>query len=106
MRYVTKMKSKKSSRRDFVRQVLGAGASLPFASFALSQSKARNATPLIGPFGTISPEDDKFLNDMEQANVQYFWEQANPKTGLVKDDATFIPMMEELSEASPPQALV
>jgi len=84
-RYVTKMKSKKSSRRDFAKQMLGICASLPFASLALAQSKARTPTSLNGPFGTISPEDDKFLNDMEQANVQYFWEQANPKTGLVKD---------------------
>jgi hypothetical protein len=33
----------------------------------------------------LSPEDDKFLNDLESANFNYFWEQANPKTGMVKD---------------------
>jgi hypothetical protein len=33
----------------------------------------------------LSPEDDKFLNDLESANFSYFWEQANPKTGMVKD---------------------
>ena len=41
-------------------------------------------TAKLGPF-SISPEDDRFLNDLEKANFQYFWEQANPKTGLVKD---------------------
>jgi hypothetical protein len=34
---------------------------------------------------TLSPEDHQFLNDLEKANFQYFWEQADPKTGLVKD---------------------
>jgi hypothetical protein len=35
--------------------------------------------------GLLSPEDDQFLNDLEKANFQYFWEQASSKTGLVKD---------------------
>ena len=37
---------------------------------------------------TISPlkaEDDAFLDELERANVRFFWEQANPDTGLVKD---------------------
>ncbi len=33
----------------------------------------------------LSPEDDKFLNDLEYTNFLYFWEQASPKTGMVKD---------------------
>ena len=35
----------------------------------------------------LSPEDDQFLDEMEKANFQFFWEQANPETGLVKDRA-------------------
>ena len=34
---------------------------------------------------TLSPEDDQFLNDLEHANFLFFWEQANPETGLIKD---------------------
>jgi len=33
----------------------------------------------------LSQQDDEFLNDLENRNFQYFWEQADPKTGLVKD---------------------
>ena len=33
----------------------------------------------------LSPGDDQFLEDLEKANFQFFWEQADPQTGLVKD---------------------
>jgi hypothetical protein len=33
----------------------------------------------------LSPEDDQFLNDLEKASFLFFWEQGNPKTGMVKD---------------------
>jgi hypothetical protein len=33
----------------------------------------------------LTPEDDAFLEELEKANFLYFWEQANPYTGLVKD---------------------
>jgi hypothetical protein len=42
------------------------------------------SAPLRGD-GPLSPEDDKFLEDLEKANFQFFWEQADPQTGLVKD---------------------
>ena len=35
----------------------------------------------------LSPQDDQFLEDLEKANFQFFWEQADPATGLVKDRA-------------------
>ena len=34
---------------------------------------------------TLTPEDDQFLNELEHANFLFFWEQANPETGLIKD---------------------
>jgi hypothetical protein len=37
------------------------------------------------PAGALSKEDDQLLDDVEKATFQYFWEQANPKTGLIKD---------------------
>ena len=33
----------------------------------------------------LSAEDDQFLDEIEKANFQFFWEQASPQTGLVKD---------------------
>ena len=34
---------------------------------------------------SLTPQDDAFLNDLERACFQFFWEQANPKTGLTRD---------------------
>ncbi len=33
----------------------------------------------------LSPEDDLFLDEMERGAVNYFWEQGDPQTGMVKD---------------------
>jgi len=35
----------------------------------------------------LSPEDEAFLDELEKANFLFFWEQAHPETGLVKDRA-------------------
>jgi hypothetical protein len=76
----------KGSRRDFVRQILAMGSALPFAGFAFTQStEARGVAATAAGPDSISPEDDQFLNELEKSNFQYFWEQTNPKTGLVKD---------------------
>jgi hypothetical protein len=74
------------SRRDFVRQILGLSGCLPFAGLPFSQPARTHVVSnhKLGP-GAISPEDDRLLNELEKATFQYFWEQANPKTGLVKD---------------------
>ena len=37
---------------------------------------------------TLSPADDQFLEEVENASFLYFWEQADPLTGLVKDRNT------------------
>src|SRR5215471_16995331 len=34
---------------------------------------------------SLSADDDQFLDQLEKANFGYFWEQASPQTGLVKD---------------------
>ena len=78
------------SRRQLIRQMLGAGLCLPFASRAVAQVAAQTPSPIPagvdGPF-TLSPEDDQFLDDLEKACFQYFWDQQNPKTGMVQDRA-------------------
>ena len=36
----------------------------------------------------LSPEDDLFLEELERAAFQFFWDQASPETGLVNDRCT------------------
>jgi hypothetical protein len=43
-----------------------------------------SAKPSPGP-GSLSAEDDAFLDELERLNFQFFWEQASPLTGLVRD---------------------
>ncbi len=43
------------------------------------------AAPIAGAPSALSPEDDTLLDDIEKAAALYFWEQAHPDTGLVKD---------------------
>src|ERR1700742_5346309 len=46
--------------------------------------RLKEATP--SPASTaFSPEDDQFLDDLERSSFLFFWEQANPQTGLIKD---------------------
>jgi hypothetical protein len=46
----------------------------------------QHVQPAAPPEATaLSPQDDQFLDDLEQANFLFFWEQANPQTGLTKD---------------------
>jgi len=35
----------------------------------------------------LTPEDELFLEDLERRSFQYFWEEGDPKTGLVPDRA-------------------
>jgi hypothetical protein len=48
---------------------------------------ADGKAPLSSPEFVLTPEDDQFLDEMEKANFQFFWEQADPESGLVKDRA-------------------
>jgi hypothetical protein len=66
-------------RRDFVRQALATLGCLPLARFAGA------VTPSAAIPAGLSAEDDQLLDEIERLTFQYFWDQANPKTGLVKD---------------------
>jgi len=75
-------------RRDFIKQALGMASCMPLARVALSAAnteKGRAPSKAALPPSPLSPEDDQLLNDLEKTTFQYFWEQTNPKTGLVKD---------------------
>ncbi len=85
----------KISRRDLLRLLSALSVSAPLAgaegitSAEQSANKTRSAKPHISAappiLTTISPQDDQFLNDLEHASFLFFWEQANPPTGLIKD---------------------
>ena len=48
-----------------------------------TQPRERPAPP---PAPTsLSPQDEQFLDDLEHGCFLFFWEQANPPTGLIKD---------------------
>jgi hypothetical protein len=67
-------RSKFLSRRRLLEQLaLVGGAGLSLRKSGASEPPA------------LSSEDDRFLEEIEKANYLYFWEQAHPQTGLVKD---------------------
>ncbi len=64
------------------------GFCAPFAKWAdlaqITPSEERPVPPM--PAKTvISQDDDQLLDELERANFRYFWEGADPQTGLVKD---------------------
>ncbi len=76
------------SRRALLRRISGAGVSLSLAASEHGVLEAVQGQPVKSPsFSTepISPEDDQFLEEVERANFQFFLEQTDPETGLVKD---------------------
>ena len=85
------------SRRDFLERMARASACLPLVSApawagAIASSEFLADEPLSEPARPpvpkpLAPQDDKFLDDLERANFRFFWEQANPQTGLIKDRA-------------------
>src|SRR5436305_12491397 len=51
-------------------------------------SPAERTTALLNGDPTryrFTPQEDAFLEELEQACFQFFWDEANPATGLVKD---------------------
>ena len=83
-------------RRKLLRQMAGISLGLSLAHVKelplLSQATQQHqpspphTSPATPPAPTaLSQEDDQFLNELEHANFLFFWEQANPQTGLIKD---------------------
>jgi hypothetical protein len=83
-----------TSRRRLLREMAGVSLGLPLARWgalpvwaqaaARKVDRRREAAPQPAP-SAFSPEDDQFLDDLERSSFLYFWEQANPQTGLIKD---------------------
>ena len=66
----------------FRRSGLLSSLSLPFAQ----GDSDEGPQPAVLPAPTaLTAQDENFLNGLEQASFQFFWEQTNPETGLIKD---------------------
>jgi hypothetical protein len=68
------------TRRKLLKSLAGAAVASPLSQVfsAVAQSAAKRPP-------AFSPEDDQLLDDIERACCCFFWEQASPQTGLVKD---------------------
>jgi hypothetical protein len=84
--------TKHLSRRDLLLQIGGAGLVGVFGRGPLGYSKTSALLAAEEPHAArqpaqvpLSPADDQFLDDLEKRNFQFFWEQASPQTGLVRD---------------------
>jgi hypothetical protein len=76
------------SRRQILRQILGASLCLPMAGILpafCKESKPSGRGGSAAPAPGLSAEDDQFLNDLEAASFLFFWEQGSSNTGMVKD---------------------
>ncbi len=78
----------RTSRRQLLRQMAAMAAAAPCLSLpALAAPPAvkprqQNPPPTATPF---DPQEEQFLDELERGIFLFFWEQANPDTGLVKD---------------------
>jgi hypothetical protein len=68
-------RSKTLSRRRLLQQI-----ALLFSAGVVQRNRAASSESHM-----LSGEDDHLLEEIEKANYLYFWEQAHPQTGLVKD---------------------
>jgi hypothetical protein len=82
---------KSASRREFLKGLTGIAFGVPLGlafpgrdmgAQSTAKNNPRRANPAKPPF---SQQDDQLLDDMERLSSCYFWEQANPDNGLVKD---------------------
>jgi len=84
--------SNRRSRRKLLQGLAGLAVGLPLQHrylmpmLAVGEEQKRNEQPKPdAALTSLSPQDDQFLDELEHANFLFFWEQANPQTGLIKD---------------------
>jgi hypothetical protein len=78
------------TRREILGYSARAALAFPAAGFAAAMMSCGGSPAVTGttpPPVTLPPSDDAFLDQIQQAIFLYFWEQASPTTGLVKDRA-------------------
>jgi len=82
--------SKSLSRRKLLKQGGCAAAAVflgdcsPLRARPPDKKPATHSSPASNRV-TLSEADENFLEALEHASFQYFWEQANPETGIVRD---------------------
>jgi len=76
------------TRRDLLKRAGRAALAAPILPFAMAMSKCGGSAPSQSSTVITPPlTDDQFLDQVQHATYLYFWEQASPTTGLVKDRA-------------------
>jgi hypothetical protein len=80
----------RNSRRELLKRIAKFGPCVSLANLGILPARAalKRAVvkPAIGPAPTSSSlRDDPLLEELERANFRFFWEQASPETGLVRD---------------------
>jgi hypothetical protein len=80
----------RNARRELLKQIARFGGCISLATLGISPSEANFRSKLVN--SAVEPDstspsllDDPLLEDLEKANFRFFWEQANPETGLVRD---------------------
>jgi hypothetical protein len=74
------------SRRRLLAQLLPAAVGRAAKTDNKTENESNPGPPLAPPANAgLSPDEDRFLNDLEYANFRFFWEQSSPLTGLTKD---------------------
>lgn len=80
--------TKAVSRRSVLKGLLQSSLCVPLTGLlpAVTMADEQHARPASPPASsTLSDSDRDFLYELECLTFRYFWEQANPATGLVKD---------------------
>ena len=86
--YCKLRKGTQSTQRRRARRDLRHCASMSLIKFVLMVFVSLFLQPtLTAQERKLSPQDHTFLEDLEHRSFQYFWEQADPNTGLVADRA-------------------
>jgi hypothetical protein len=76
----TEAASMSSTRRHFLRVALTGAAVLPLTKGVLASEPA-HARP------SLTPGDEALLDDLERAAFDFFWNEADPVSGLIRDRA-------------------
>jgi hypothetical protein len=69
----------------FARSRLGVAGIAIAAAVVMACAAPRVPAPAPAPQPTLSTEDDRFLEDLSRRSFMFFWEQADPDTGIVRD---------------------
>jgi hypothetical protein len=96
IREVCNSQRNRGSRRELLRRFAGISLGAPLARYkslsflaslpAQQRANLQHKAPATLPVPTaLTLDDEKLLEEIEHSNFLYFWEQANPQTGLVKD---------------------